>query len=167
MDDIQRKSKVWLEFIASLSPCCQLCQGRFWRDLHHIKGLCHCSGASMKAPDFLTVPVCKECHEVCHDDPTVQPAAFKRTWVLAINSGRLVASDPPWTEAAVSIYKNLPWPDEKLALRLMKEWALYLDTERGYNGLQRVAWTRRNDDFCSEVAGWYALCGSRSIFPGR
>ena len=168
----QRKSKVWLSFFAGLSPQCQLCQGKFWRDLHHIKGLCLFSGGSMKATDFMVAPLCKECHDRCHQDPSAQPLAFKRTWAMAIQSGELrtVEKEYLWTSPAIAIYKSMPWKDEGAAIGLMREWAkLILPNDKHSHGrLARIRWANKKlsrEDFCEWAFGWYALCGSRTIYP--
>ena len=64
------RSPAYLTFVRSL-PCC-VC-GASANAAHHLKGIWHASGAGLKAPDSLAMPVCDgpgdTCHRRIHGEP--------------------------------------------------------------------------------------------------
>lgn len=69
-------------------PCC-MCQS--WpSEPHHLKGIGHLSGASLKAPDWATMPMCRQCHEKMHRGSSLWPMQWEyvaRTLGRAITEG--------------------------------------------------------------------------------
>lgn len=72
--DPRFRSDEYLSFVRSL-PCC-VCQ-KPANAAHHLKGIWHASGASLKAPDSLAMPVCdgplsNGCHARIHSESTLR-----------------------------------------------------------------------------------------------
>lgn len=69
-NDARFRSPAYLAFVRSL-PCC-VC-GSPANAAHHLKGIWHASGAGLKAPDSLAMPVCDgpgdTCHRRIHNEP--------------------------------------------------------------------------------------------------
>lgn len=59
------RSKTYLEWVKSL-PCSH-CFAPAPSNPHHIKGVGHFSGASLKAPDQYVMPLCTPCHAAMHN----------------------------------------------------------------------------------------------------
>lgn len=60
------KSRKYLKWVKE-KPC-SVC-GAPADDAHHIIGVGHFSGMGMKAPDYLSVPLCRGHHEEIHRNP--------------------------------------------------------------------------------------------------
>jgi hypothetical protein len=71
------RSKKYLAWVKTL-PCC-IC-GAPADDAHHIIGVGHYGGMGTKAPDSLTMPVCRGHHGEIHRDPNLWPDQFQ--WVM-------------------------------------------------------------------------------------
>lgn len=71
-------SKKYLDFVRTL-PCIN-CGKYPPSEAHHIKGIGHFSGVSMKASDILTMPLCTGCHRFLHDKNILIECQFE--WVL-------------------------------------------------------------------------------------
>jgi len=63
---IRWRCKEYLMWVASL-PCAR-CKREGASQAHHIKGIGQMSGASLKAPDHWSMPLCQECHDLVHDN---------------------------------------------------------------------------------------------------
>jgi len=94
--DTRWRSPKYLAFVRTL-PCC-VC-GRPANAAHHIKGLYHLSGASLKAPDSYTMPVFDgpgdTCHRKIHDDAGLrarQPEFILATIAKAAGLGETITS---------------------------------------------------------------------------
>lgn len=61
-DKVCKKYREWVE----QQDCCHCLAPA--DDAHHIKGVGHFSGVGMKAPDWLTMPLCRVCHNAFHAD---------------------------------------------------------------------------------------------------
>ena len=88
---LDRKDKAWLEWVRGL-PCFYLdCQKP--AEPHHPKGDLHLSGAGLKAPDILAMPVCREHHARLHgmegDWRLEQREGIIRTLIRALEEGML------------------------------------------------------------------------------
>ncbi len=58
---------------------------------HHIKGVCHLSGGSMKCTDLGVMPLCHMCHLNQHKHPTEQQVLWAfQTLDKAVEEGFLV-----------------------------------------------------------------------------
>jgi hypothetical protein len=66
------EEKAYLKAVKRL-PCCTIGCGRTPCDAHHIKDM---TGAGLKENDFMTIPLCKECHQ--EGKQSVHKA--KKTW---------------------------------------------------------------------------------------
>ncbi|TDX30777.1 uncharacterized protein DUF968 [Modicisalibacter xianhensis] len=61
--DTRFRSQDYLAFVRTL-PCC-VCGGKA-NAAHHLKGIWNASGAGLKAPDSLAMPVCDGPGDTCH-----------------------------------------------------------------------------------------------------
>jgi hypothetical protein len=59
-------SRKYLNWVKELDCC--MC-GAPADDPHHVKGIGNFSGMGMKAPDYLSMPLCRGCHNQIHNDP--------------------------------------------------------------------------------------------------
>ena len=75
-----RKNAEYLEWIRSLK--CAGCGLPGPSEAHHLKGDLHMSGAGMKAPDYLAMPLCRDCHRRLHDNPPENWVAAQRAWLI-------------------------------------------------------------------------------------
>ena len=85
------RSKKYLAFVKSL-PCC-LC-GQPANEAHHLIGLGNMGGMGMKAPDSMTMPACRTCHQNIHAMPELQDQQWEficRTLAAAFDEGILSA----------------------------------------------------------------------------
>lgn len=70
---------------------CYIC-GRDGVDPHHIIGVGHLGGTATKAPDWATIPLCRQCHTNMHHDTTMWPSQFEMVFSVlgrAITKGVL------------------------------------------------------------------------------
>lgn len=81
------ESRQYMDWVKTL-PCCGC--GAPADDPHHITnaGL---RGAGTKVPDFLTIPLCRPCHDSLHDEPS--------TWE--------VENGPQWQHAAMTMLQAI------------------------------------------------------------
>lgn len=70
-------SKKYLEWVKTL-PCC-VCGGPA-DDPHHLIGIGNMGGMGMKAPDSLTMPVCRRDHDLIHSSPELWPQQWE--WIV-------------------------------------------------------------------------------------
>lgn len=80
------KNAKHLSFVRQL-PCIH-CTAPAPSEAHHIKGIGHFSGAAMKASDFATMPLCRDCHRMIHAEPDqnfMQYEWLARTLLKAIS----------------------------------------------------------------------------------
>jgi hypothetical protein len=75
---VDRKDPGWLEWVRTL-PCAEC--GRGPAVPHHLKGDLHQSGAGLKAPDWLAMPLCDACHGMFHSAPEGW-RLLQRGWLL-------------------------------------------------------------------------------------
>ena len=57
---------------------------------HHIRGVGHFGGMGLKAPDVLTIPLCRKCHRSIHNFPGLWPDQWEmivRTLLDAFECG--------------------------------------------------------------------------------
>jgi hypothetical protein len=83
------KYRAYLNWVKSLD-CCYC--GAPADDAHHIIGVGNFSGMGMKAPDYLSVPVCRGCHGNLHGNPELWPSQWEnivRTLHSAFLQGRI------------------------------------------------------------------------------
>lgn len=71
------RSKRYLQWVRSL-PCC-MC-GAPAEDAHHLIGVGGMGGMGTKAPDSMSMPVCRRHHDEIHRDPNLWPDQFE--WAL-------------------------------------------------------------------------------------
>ena len=86
------RSKKYLDWIKT-QPCLKC--GRE-AEPHHLKGIGHMSGASQKAPDWTSIPLCHEHHMEMHSDTSLwdeQWEMIARTLGQAINEKILKFSE--------------------------------------------------------------------------
>ena len=87
-----KRDKQWLEWVRQ-QPCAE-CRRYGPSEPHHFKGDMHLSGVGMKAPDYLAVPLCHECHRLFHHRPSnwidEQRGWLIRTLLKAIDAGMVV-----------------------------------------------------------------------------
>lgn len=60
------RSIKYIDWVKTLD--CVLC-GNQADDPHHIKGIGNMSGASLTAPDWAAMPMCRKCHTRIHAEP--------------------------------------------------------------------------------------------------
>ena len=65
------KSEKYLEWVRGL-PCAN-CQAPGPSEVHHIKGIGSFSGVGKKASDYLSMPMCAQCHRDFHAGYLFQP----------------------------------------------------------------------------------------------
>lgn len=87
MVSLTRKDPAWLKAYAEKFVVCAVCQARPREQLHHLKGLDYWCGVSLKAPDYLIIPVCDSDHARVHRCPELQIAPFVRTYHQAVKYG--------------------------------------------------------------------------------
>jgi len=76
------RSEKYLNWIRQ-QPCMNC--GNSTSEPHHIKGFGNFSGAGLKAPDFLTMPLCGNCHRLIHlfwFNNDVFPSDIQSEWAL-------------------------------------------------------------------------------------
>lgn len=78
---------------------CAHCGAETGIEAHHPRGYKYGCGASLKAPDSLAVPLCRDCHRLYHygdlpDKATVQAGWVLDTLLLAIKGGLWTRSEP-------------------------------------------------------------------------
>ena len=98
------RNKRYLEYVRKLS--CLMCGSVYGSDPHHIKGIGHFSGVGQKASDYLTMPLCRNCHEQMHRDPTLWPLQLVfvlQTMVDALKAEKLKLE----TDVLIEIVRNL------------------------------------------------------------
>ena len=78
----------YLRWVASLA--CARCAREENVQAHHFKGTGHMSGASLKAPDYWSMPLCATCHDELHRSMTRREYAMQWEWV-ARTMGRFFA----------------------------------------------------------------------------
>lgn len=81
------ESRKYLDWVKA-QPCC-ICDAPA-DDPHHIKGIGHMSGAGLKAPDWATMPLCRNHHNAMHADWMLWPEQWEhiaRTMGRAIEEG--------------------------------------------------------------------------------
>lgn len=61
----------YLAFVRKLP--CSCCGATPGGDAHHAIGIGHFSGVGLKAPDSLTMPLCRTCHDRLHATPELWP----------------------------------------------------------------------------------------------
>lgn len=61
---MQRKYLKYLDWIRGLD--CSVCCVRGSSEAHHFIGEFHVSGVGLKAPDYLAMPICRNCHSAIH-----------------------------------------------------------------------------------------------------
>lgn len=92
------RSPQYLRWVSSLP--CVMC-GRAADDAHHLIGIGGQGGAGTKAPDYLTMPVCREHHNEIHRRPELwpeQPGWIRATLRRAEREG-VIQVEPSWLEA--------------------------------------------------------------------
>ena len=83
------KNKKYRKWVASLD--CYYC-GAPADDAHHIIGIGGFGGMGMKAPDVLTMPLCRGHHTQMHNTPEMwkdQPLAILKTIIKAMEEGKI------------------------------------------------------------------------------
>lgn len=90
-----REDKPYLEWVRE-QPCAH-CQRPGPSEPHHPRGWIYGAGASLKAPDYLAVPLCKDHHRAYHYGGFVDAKKEQGEWVLrtllrAIEDGLWVRS---------------------------------------------------------------------------
>ena len=84
------KSEKYLAWVRQ-QPCIH-CARPAPSEPHHIKHIGYFSGAGMKAPDYLAMPLCGSCHRHVHRDPEMWGMQYPwvlRTLLLAFEEGVL------------------------------------------------------------------------------
>ena len=77
---MSKRDKQWLEWVRDQK--CAEC-GRYGpSEPHHFKGDLHLSGVGMKSPDYLTMPLCLECHLLFHSSPWSTWREDQRGWMI-------------------------------------------------------------------------------------
>ena len=64
-------------------------------DAHHIIGIGHFGGMGLKAPDILSMPLCRAKHREMHENPDLWPDQWEfvvRTLLKAFKEGVIVES---------------------------------------------------------------------------
>ena len=87
---MERKNEAYLAWVRTLP--CYTCEAPPPSDPHHIKGVGKFSGTGLKAPDVLTIPLCRRCHEHIHSFPKLWGEQWKMvidTLLLAFDEGVL------------------------------------------------------------------------------
>lgn len=89
---LQRKAPKYLDWIRA-RECCFHRERR--AEPHHLKGDFHASGVALTAPDLLSMPLCRPCHNAIQDHLVTtwkedQREALLETLVAAIMDGELV-----------------------------------------------------------------------------
>jgi len=85
------RSAKYLAWVKTL-PCCSC--GAPADDAHHLIGVGNMGGMGMKAPDSMTMPVCRACHGDIHRLPILQSDQWEwiaRTLAKAFDEGILSA----------------------------------------------------------------------------
>lgn len=84
------RSRDYLEWVKT-QPCV-ICHAPA-DDPHHLIGVGAMSGAGMKAPDSMSMPACRPCHDRIHRTPELWPEQWEwiaRTLDAALRAGVLV-----------------------------------------------------------------------------
>lgn len=76
----------YLRWVADQS--CVNCGAPGPSDAHHIKGVGHFSGAGLKAPDSMAMPLCRECHNMLHNGHI--PLGEQYEWLAKTSTKALV-----------------------------------------------------------------------------
>ena len=88
---MNRKYPAYLDWIRGLQ--CESCGWRPPSEAHHLKGEFHQSGAGLKAPDYLAMPLCPACHDdiqLARDGwKELQRGALIRTLIRAFEEGMI------------------------------------------------------------------------------
>ena len=89
---MEKRDKQWLEWIRQ-QQCVECCK-HGPSEPHHCKGDLNLSGMGMKAPDYLSMPLCMECHQLIHaagtDWKAIQREGLIRTLLRAFDDGMIV-----------------------------------------------------------------------------
>lgn|GEM_PF-4307224 len=85
------KCREYLEWVAG-QRCCDC--GRLVCEAHHIKGVAHLSGLSMKCTDLAAMPLCHGCHAAQHAHPDERQIGWAfATLDRAVEEGVLVVKN--------------------------------------------------------------------------